>query len=59
MDALSADEAAEMLGGLILSLRHGLWELIVHGESRLDVDDVIRVLEQHGLPCPASLTEED
>ena len=54
-----AESTLEQLSNLIQSLRHGLWELICSGDSRLDPDDVIRILEQHGLPCPASLTEEN
>lgn len=59
MDAPPDETAAEMLGSLLQSLRLELWTLICSGDTRLDLDDVIRVLEQHGLPCPASLTEED
>ena len=46
---------AEALANLIRSLRYSLWDLICSGESRLDIDDVIRVLESHGLHCPESL----
>lgn len=35
-----------------------LWEIICGGEARLDVDDVIRVLERHGWDCPDDLKED-
>lgn len=39
-------------------IRRELWELICAGDSRLDLDDVIRILERNGWPCPEDLRED-